>query len=319
MEPNHAIELRVDAPGAPRVDHQKHDGRWHWLSAGLAIAGLAIATFSSSAVASLPPFAIVGPAEWDLPIVPSANVFIQTGIYQTNGSAYDSSGNGIKGPGGHDIHGISRFAHLFSFKALPKVGFFWEYLQPEINNQLPNGTSTTGLGDPLLDGTVYFKPTKNSTLGFQNLLSVPIGSNATSNHAWIEIPTIIADYKIGKLGFDGTLAAGIFSAARQANPVCGASKCSLSLGNFYSIQTSMRYQVLPWLAPFITNIYQIQEPGSVDATDAYIAGSHEDNFGGGVKINFTPGRWLDVWYYKALDGQNTTKENAIYFRFVNIF
>ena len=41
--------------------------------------------------------------------------------------------------------------------------------------------------------------------------------------------------------------------------------------------------------------------------------------GVGAKFNFTPNRWLAVWYLTSTGGNNTVKRKAIYLRFVNVF
>lgn len=296
---------------------------------GLAVAAAVTAlgaAYAPAALAANPTFAIVEPSEWDLPIVPSANVFIQTGIAQTNGSVYDGAGKSQDTQGSHLYAGVTRFAHLFSFKSLPKVGFFWEILQPEIDLEQPSslGGSVTGLGDPLFDIAAYVKPTPNSTVGIQNLLSVPVGSNTLSNHFWEYLPDLIGDYNIGKFGFDGTLGAGIAS-SKHSN---GADT---DIGNTYYAEFTTLYHATNWVAPFLAFNYQVNEPSHDAATGAQAPGAapvfscanaggcHEDVLGGGVKINFTPTRWLSVWYDSGISGQNTVQTNAVYFRFVNIF
>lgn len=268
-----------------------------------------LSAVSMPVMAANPTFAIVGPTEWDLPIVPSANVFMQTGVVQTNGSEYGPGGRETGVRGSHTFVGISRFAHLFSFESLPKVGFFWEVLIPEIR---AGADGLSGIGDPLFDAAVYFKPTDSSMLGLQNIVSAPVGQSSVTNNFWEYYPNIIGDYRWGHWGLDGTLGAGFPSIRR----VSGSP--DEHIGNMYYAEASLRYQLNSRVTPFVTYNYQMNEPGRV-VGGATVPGSHESVLGGGVKFNFTPDRWLALWYDSGIEGQNTVKTAAVYLRFVNIF
>lgn len=293
------------------------------LLASLAVAGLALAGFSASAIASNPTYAIVGPSEWDLPIVPSANVFIQTGIGQISGKAWDTSGNDVKIPTTHLVAGITRFAHLFSLKAIPNTGFFWEVLVPTVS-VYGKGNSVSGIGDPLLDFTAYWKPTPQSTVGFQNILSVPVGNNELSNHYWEYMPSFIGDVNIQNWELDGTLGMGV--ASKQ-----NFNDTQTDIGNMYFGEFAVLFHATPSIAPFVIFNYQkndsstdvatgLPAPGSAPVfACAAPGGCHETVAGGGLKFNWGASRWLSVWYNAGVSGSNTVRTNALYLRFVNIF
>ncbi|HEX7348264.1 MAG TPA: hypothetical protein VF264_01265 [Rhodanobacteraceae bacterium] len=293
------------------------------LTAALALAGLATFGFSQTAAASNPTYAIVGPSEWNLPIVPSANVIMQTGIGQVSGSLYDANGNRQGIPSTHLIAGITRFAHLFSLKSMPNTGFFWEVLLPEIS-VYGHGNSVSGLGDPLLDFTAYWKPTPQSTVGFQNIVSTTFGSNELSNHFWEYMPSFIGDVNIQKWELDGTLGMG-FASDRNVNGT------TTDIGNMYFAQGSVLFHATESIAPFVNFNYQKNEASHDQATGALMPGAapvfacagpggcHESDLGAGLKFNWGASRWLSVWYTAGIDGQNTVRTNALYLRFVNIF
>src|SRR5882757_5495666 len=84
--------------------------------------------------AASPLVGIIEGENWDLPILPSANVFIQSGMAQRNVKAYDTSGNTTaSATGGTTVEGMTRFAHVFSFQSVPDVGFLIEVFQPEVS------------------------------------------------------------------------------------------------------------------------------------------------------------------------------------------
>lgn len=298
--------------------HQRspqHPGRRWLLRAAAAIAGIAVAAFSTSAIA-VPPIEIVGPNEWQLPYFTTpTNIFMQTGVYQTNNRSYDGSGNSVKGPGGTTVEGITRFAHAWATDG-DNLGMFWEALVPEVWASQPNGNDVSGIGDPIFDFTVYKKPTKDSLIGFQNLVSIPVGSSEVSNHAWIEMPGLIANYAVGKWDFNGTFGAGFFSSA--SSPGCGLANCNLDLGNIYYADIAAGYYITPNVELALMDTWQITEPGRVRATNAYIRGGYVNDIAPTIRINFRPTTWLTVWYYKSTDGSASTKTNALMFRFVDI-
>lgn len=311
---------RTNRASAPAIHKQR---RCTLRRTSLALASIAALGLSASAFASNPTYAIVGPSEWDLPIVPSANVIMQTGIGQISGSLYDENGNRQNIPTTHLIAGITRFAHLFSLKALPNTGFFWEVLVPEIS-VYGHGNSVSGLGDPLLDFTAYWKPTPQSTIGFQNIVSTTFGSNDLSNHFWEYMPSLIGDVNIQQWELDGTLGMG-FASNRNVDGT------TTDIGNMYFAQGSVLFHATASIAPFVNFNYQKNEASTDEATGATMPGAapvfacagpggcHETDVGAGLKFNWGASRWLSVWYTAGVDGQNTVRTNALYLRFVNIF
>ncbi len=295
--------------------------KWSGLTVAI-VAGMALAGVSRNAVAANPTFSIVAPSEWDLPIVPSANVFMQTGIYQQNGKAYDQSGNRVDNPGTHTIAGITRFAHLFSFDSMPNVGFFWEVLVPALNVS-GHGNSVSGLGDPLFDFSFYTKPAKGLTIGMQNVVSIPVGNNDLSNHYWEYMPSFIIDYNLDKWEADGTFGAGFAS-----NQNTGGM--TTSIGNTYYAEAALSYHINDHVQPFVNYNYQVNRGSHNQTTNELAPGSapvfgcidpggcHETDLGAGVKVNFTSNMWLSTWYSAGVSGANTVRTNALYLRFVAI-
>jgi hypothetical protein len=288
-------------------------GRRNMTSNWLADATLfAICGFYHAASAN-PVVEIIDGASWDLPIGETVNIFLQRGWYQSSGTHYSANGTAITGPSTVEYVGLPSFAHFFFYDALPKVEFYWEAFQPAVDVQPPgNAQSISGRGDPLFNLSAYIRPLPNLLVGLENLTSIPVGESNLTSHRFENYPHIIADYKLGQLGFDGTFGAGIFSA--QHNGIN-----SVKSGNLYLAETSVRYRLNPVLEPFITNTYQTQNSGTALLDNTYIPRNHQDDLGGGTKINFSHKRWISFWYYSTINGKNVGKTNAVYFRFVNIF
>jgi len=278
------------------------------------MSALLLMGFSLSAQAANPLLGIIEGANWDLPIVPSGNFFLQSGMVQWNEKDYDDTGRTVpSATGGTTIEGMTRLAHVFSFASLPRVGFFIEAFQPYMSKPTTDGNTITGLGDPLVDLLVYTRLRENLLVGFGNFVSIPVGSNDISNHAWIDIPHIVADYRVGKFGVGGTYALGYLSKVRNG---CTPTNGCAEPGDIRSAQMTLRYQATSWLEPFISYISQSQSHGEFTVSSTRFPGSHEEDVGVGARFTIKHGRWLSVWYDAGIDGENAARTNALYFKFV---
>ena len=287
-----------------------------------ACAALAASVYAPAGSAATPLISLVGPDEWNLPVVKSTNLFLQSAFAQTNSEFYDPNGNShstsaIGVPSFHVYGGVTRFAHLFSFESLPEVGFGIEYLQPYADVQLP-GQSTTGLLDPLFELGAYFKPLPNFTLGYLNLPTLPVGSNELSSHFWTDTSAIIWNYHIGQFGFNGTLAYGVASTKHAGGK-------DIDNGDSYAAEVTALYELNHWVSPFIGFVAHHTD-GAHDAnTGASVPGAGvllyscllpggctEHLFGGGLDFHIPSKHHLSIWYYSAIDGSNVFKTNAAY-------
>lgn len=275
---------------------------------------LATACVCGPSYASNPLVGIIEGENWDLPLLPSANVFIQSGMAQRNVKDYDTSGNSTaSATGGTTVEGMTRLAHVFSFESIPDIGFLIEVFQPEFSTPTGGGNTVTGLGDPFVHAVAYKRFfDKNLLLGVGNILSFPVGSNEVSNHAWIDAPNIIADYKIGRLGFDGTLATGLFSKVSNG---CTAQAGCAQPGNLYTAEAAVRYVVTPWFVPFLSYTVQTEDHGHLTAAPIDFPGSRENDIGAGARFNLGHLRWFSIWYYNGINGANTTRANGLYVKF----
>jgi hypothetical protein len=152
----------------------------------------------------------------------------------------------------------------------------------------------------------------NLLLGVGNILSIPVGNNEISNHAWIDAPNIVADYKIGNFGFDGTLASAYFT---QLNFTCAAKTGCVQPGNLYTAEAAVRYTVAPWFVPFVSYTVQTESGTHLTGAPVTLPGSREGDLGIGARFPIEHLRWFSIWYYGGVNGSSTTKTNAVYFKF----
>lgn len=276
---------------------------------------LAMTCACGSAHASNPLLGIIEGENWDLPVVPSASVFIQSGMIQQNQRYYDAAGYTTRNPtGGTSVIGLTRFVHIWSFKSMPSVGFLIEVFQPEESLPIGHGNTVSGLGDPFVHMLVYKNFFNNSlTLGVGNILSIPVGSNEVSSHAWLNAPNIVADYKVGKWGVDGTVAVGFLS---KVSSGCTPQYGCAEPGDIYTGNVSVRYEVTPWFVPFVGYAVQTEDRGQfTNDASLQVPGNRENDVGAGARFKMGRLRWFSIWYYRSMGGSNTTKTNAIYLKF----
>lgn len=270
---------------------------------------------SSRVDASGIPLSVIGPHEYALPVnYDSFNAVAQYSYVQTDNMSFDSAGKRVSGPGTFTAVGFSKYVRFFTFKSLPDVGFAWEYIQPEISVQGP-GVSATGLGDPLTGLAAWIKPSKNSTLGLQSFLSVPVGTDAVSDKTWGSLTTIVGDLQLGNLDIDGQTGF-IHKSIRHRT---GAN--DVDPGSTFHANLRMGYRAHQYLEPFLAVDYQTTGTSRDEVTGSDIgnSASNELTAGGGLMFHFTSPLSLTVRYDYGIDGRNTPVTNAFHFKIAYVW
>jgi len=271
--------------------------------------------YSSTVIAAGIPLSVIGPHEYALPVnYDSFNAVAQYAYIQTDNMAFNAAGKRVAGPGTLTAVGFTKYVRFFTFKALPDVGFAWEYLQPEISVQRA-GVSVSGLGDPLTGLAAWIKPSKNSTLGLQSFLSIPAGSDAVSDKTWGSLTTIIGDLQLGDVDIDGQLGY-IHKSTRHQN---GAN--DVDPGDTFHANLRVGYRAHQYLEPFFAADYQTTGRSTDLVTGAVVpdSASNEITCGGGVMVHFSDPLSLTMRYDYGLDGKNTPVTNAFLFKIVYIW
>jgi hypothetical protein len=265
---------------------------------------------SSNASASGIPLNVVGPHEYALPVnYASFNAVAQYAYVQNDGRAFVSTGARSDGPDSFTAVGFTKYVRFFTLKALPEVGFAWEFIQPEVSVQ-KTGLSVSGLGDPLTGYAVWIKPSKNSTVGVQSFLAIPIGTDQVSDKTWGSLTTLVGDVQLGDLDLDGQVGF-IFRSTRHQT---GAA--DVDPGNTFHTNVRAAYRVHKYLEPFLALDYQTTGASKDDATGTKIANSdsNELSVGGGLVVPFDDSLSLTMRYDYGVDGKNTSVTNAFHFK-----
>lgn len=296
-------------------------GMPHWprrIAGALSI--LPILGFSQLALAIPPTFSIIGPEEFNLPLAePGKGIgfFIQDTDYTFDTQFFDDDGGSVGAdPLGHSILSVTRFGRLFSLDATPKVTYYWEYLQPAAYIQAGNN-STTGLADPLVSFTAYFRPTANLLLGNENFLQLPLGNDNLTTGGFQFFPQLIGDYTIGPFGVDGLIGAGFKTDARLNGD-------RINRGNDYYADLRFRYET-SHITPFLTYDFtttesgDFAEVGAASAAAGTVVGTtvpntNQNNVGAGLFFYLTKDHLgaFSVWYSYGIAGKNAVRTNGIF-------
>ena len=295
-------------------DVKRRNGLKH-AAVAFAAALLVALALATTVAASGIPLNVIGPHEYALPVnYESFNAVAQYAYVQTDNKAFDSKGAKVSGPDTFTAVGFTKYVRFFTFKSLPDVGFAWEFLLPEISVQ-KTGLSATGLGDPLTGFAVWMKPGKDSTLGVQSFLSIPVGADAVSDKTWGSLTTLVGDLQLGDLNVDGQ-AGYIFKSLRHQT---GAD--DVDPGSTFHANLRLGYRAHQYLEPFLAADYQTTGSSSNETTGTAIpnSASNELSAGGGLLIHFTNPMTLALRYDYGIEGKNTPVTNAFHFKVAYIW
>lgn len=281
---------------------------------------LAMGTISAPALAAVPPtYSVISPSEFNLPVPePGKGIgfFFQNAIYTDDTERYDDDGNKVDNPGADNtVVGISRFGRVFSLEATPNVGYFWEVLIPEVHVDLAghNDDSVSGIADPLVAFTTFTRPTDNFLIGLENFFTAPIGDNELSFDYYSYQPNVIFDYQSQTgFGIDG-LVGFAFKTTNDSN---GADP-----GTDFYVDLRFRYKLNDWITPAVS--YDYQRTWGQNGPDAggnkSVKDSYQHIVGGGAQFTVTDSIYGSLAYRIGVDGQNMTRVNGPYARFVALF
>ncbi len=265
------------------------------------------------AYASSITFAVISPYEYDLPLkFKPFNVFVQYGEFQSDGTAFGPSGNSIAGPGTHTIVGLSKYVHFWTFKSLPQLGFAYEVILPEVN-VYGNGVSASGIQGPLTGPAIWFKPSSNSTLGFQSFFQIPVGTSEVANRYWSNFSSIFYDVNFDNINIDGD-AGTVFHTDQHMN-----GQPDTQIGQVWHANLRLAYHVSPMFQPFLAVDWQSVGSNHQNGVETPNSYSRELSAGGGLRMAFTPKISLALHYSTGVSGANTPVTQALYAEYIYLW
>lgn len=259
-------------------------------------------------------FAVIGPQEYNLPVdYKPFTAIVAYGEYNNSLRQYDDHGHEVAGPDTDLFVSTTKFVRFFTIPGLRGVGFAAEYIQPIVHSS-GRGFENSGIGDPLIGGAAWIKPTANSTLGFQTFASVPAGMDAVSGHAWANYSSFFADWQGRRVALTGD-AGVIFRGDRDHG-----SAPRIDQGISYHVNLRASYRPGGPLEPFVAFDWQ-KNDRSLYAHGLGIASpaGHDTALGAGTMIALSKKTSLTLRYSRSIDGRNVPITNAAYVKLALTF
>ena len=294
------------------------------VQATLAIAALA---GSGAAEASGIPFAGNRPQSFEFPIdyTESYNSFGQFVQYNDDNRQFDSAGNKVAGSGGHTVVGLSSALHYWKFDALPSVGWVGSVTVPEVRVE-GRGFAVSGIGDPLVGGIAFIKPTPSSTLGVQTLVQVPVGASSVTTNTWSLWPSVFYNAWFNNRFNLDVLVGGVL---RSTTHKTGAN--DLDAGNTVHANVRLGMGLEPvlytkpvYVIPFVGVDFQRTGKTRDKFTGLDLASSDSREAAANVGALFQLQRkkgydQFEVHYSRGISGRNTSVTNGLFLQFWHYF
>ncbi len=267
----------------------------------------------SSAKADNPTFDVIGPHEYALPVnYAPFNVFVQYAYYQSSNEQWNANGKSVGGPHLAKAVGLSKYVRFFTLKSVPDVGFAYEIIQPTVSVQ-GTGTDVTGFGDPITGPAAWFKPTKNSTLGIQTFLQIPVGTKNVSDHTWKNLTSILYDVQFGDFNIDGDTGLVFQSTGHTSGGP------DFQPGLTFHQNLRLGYRAHKYIEPYVGYDFGMSGATKVEGVKVANSDSYEHVIGGGLMFHFSDNISLSTRYSYGIDGQNTARTNSLNIKFAYVW
>jgi hypothetical protein len=286
-------------------------------------AGVAAAVPGVDAFAGGIPFAGNRPQSYEFPLdykepYDSFGQFIQ---YNDDRKAFNNNGDKVSGPGTDTFVGLSSRLHYWKFDSMPDVGWVASLTVPEVRVQ-GSGFSASGIGDPLIGGLAFIKPSPSSTLGFQLLAQVPIGTSKVTTDTWSLWPAVFYDIWFeNRINFD-LLVGGIL---RSTTHKTGAN--DLDQGNTFHANMRLGVGTEPviysksfYAIPFVGVDYQKTGKGKDKVTGLDLPDSESNETAVSLGVLFQLQRkktydQFEIHYAKGTRGKNTSVTDGVFMQY----
>lgn len=251
-------------------------------------------------------FDVIGPHEYELPVgFEPFNVFVQYAYVQRNNRKFDTDGDRVKGSGSTTIVGLSKYVRFWTPESNPNIGLAYEVIVPEISvRDHRANTQASGIGDPLTGFAIWYKPTPNSTLGFQSFIQIPAGGSDVSDTNWKNLSSVLWDVRLtDRLGW--TADAGfVFQGEKTDGTRPGTS--------FHTNQR-LGYRATPLLEPFVAVDYERS------AKTSTVDGSHVLDAGLGLMLHTFDNQSITLRYSKSVSGENHAANNSFNLKYAYVW
>lgn len=248
---------------------------------------------------------VIGPHEYELPVgFQPFNVLVQYATFQRADRLWDSGGDRRATPKSEVLVGLTKYVRFWSPESNRSIGIAYEVIVPEVGIRNTSAhTSASGIGDPLTGPAVWYKPSPNSTLGFQSFVQLPVGdSDIGGGDGWKNLSSLFWDVQLGKWSYTADAGFVFFGESNAAN----ATPAKL-----FHTNHRIGYALNDVVEPFIGIDYEQQGSWTNKATGQKVARSHETTAGLGVMFKYYGNQSLTLRYSRGLDGESHGATNSL--------
>jgi hypothetical protein len=239
------------------------------------------------------------PHYWDLPTEFEKPFTFpgQTFVFNSTDKSFDANGKRVTGAPADTLFGFTLVPEFFKFDPKSDWAFAFSLNTYEFRS-IAGSSVVEGVGSVIPAFTGWTKPTANTTVGFDSLLSTPFSvSSKLNSGTWDAYLRAFGDANFA--GFNAEAVVGYQTSFVQRSGKRPGDQYHLNGRLGYDVKdvTAVRLRVTPYL--------------SADTQLAADGSSRVANAGGGLMVthrNFTS--W-SVGYSKSLSGKNAPETNAV--------
>jgi hypothetical protein len=251
----------------------------------------------------------IGPHEYALPDpvgMKPWNVFVEYVTLQKTDQVWNTSRDKVDVGKTEALIGLSKFVHFWTPQFAPNMGIGWEIIVPTVGiRDKVNGTSSSGIGDPITGPALWIKPNANWTLGLDFFIQVPVGdSDIGGGDRWNVIGSFFWDGQFDKINYTANLGYNI----------PGKSSAGIKPGVSWYTNHRLGYKVSDLIEPYLGVDYERQESkAGVNPSNHEWAGSL------GVMFHMFPNSHLAVHYSRGFRGESRAVSDNFNLRWAYAF
>jgi len=287
-------------PAEEETMNQERMGRWAVAIAVSAIVAMGAAPSRAGAQIVLGHH--YRPHYWDLPVEFEKPFTFpgQTFLYNSTSASYDAAGKKVDGGVPTDtLFGFTIVPMFFKFDRASSWAFAFSMNTYELRQTAPGSDAFEGVGSAIPAFTGWTKPTPNSTVGFDSLLSTPFAvSPKLDTHTWDLF--LRAFYDVNVAGWNAEAVVGYQTSFVQTS---GTEKPR----DQYHLNGRLGYDIKNVsgaglrVTPYVSADYQLN-----DENTSYVA-----NVGGGLMVTHKSFTSWSVGYSRSVAGKSATETNAV--------
>jgi hypothetical protein len=239
------------------------------------------------------------PHYWDLPTSFEKPFTFpgQTFAYNSTDASYDASGKRVRGTPTDTLFGFTLVPQFFKFDPTSDWAFAFSLNTYEFRS-MNAGNVVEGVGSVIPAFTGWTKPTENSTVGFDSLVSTPFSMSSKLNSGtWDGYLRAFGDVNLAGVNAEAVVGYQTSFVQRTGKRPQDQYHLNGRIGYDVKDVTAIRLRVTPYV--------------SADSQLAVDRSSRALNLGGGLMVthrNFT--NW-SVGYSRTASGKNVPETNAV--------